>query len=94
MVVGIVGETAVREDSGEADDTEGVTGDGSKRDAVDRAEWVTVGVEIGGRAEAAEPVPEAEAGREGEAEEADEAEAEPAVERDAGGPAAEWEEEE
>lgn len=66
-----------------------MTGDGSRRDAVDRAEWVIVGVVIGRRAGAAEPVPEAETGREDEAEEADEAEAEPVVERDAGRPAVE-----
>lgn len=71
----VAGDTAARCDSGEADGSEGVTGEGSTRRALaDRAVDEMVGVEIGGRAEATGPWPnpEPEAG----------AGAEPVVERD------------
>lgn len=61
-------------------------GEGVRRTPAGKAENVTVGVKTGRRAEAAEPVPEAES-----EDEADEAKAEAAavVERDAAGASAE-----
>lgn len=57
----VAGDTAARCDRGDADDTEGVTGEGKTRRApADRAVKETVGVRAGGRTEAADPSPEPE----------------------------------
>lgn len=82
-----LGDTGARCDRGDADDTEGVTGEGNTRSGpADRAVKDTVGVRIGGRTGAADPSPEADP--EADATEAEdgtgaEANAEPIVERDA-----------
>lgn len=87
----VLGDAAARCDRGDADDTEGVTGEGNtRRFPADRAVKETVGVKVGGRTGAADPP--LEAGPEPEATEAEaaagagagaEANAEPIVERDA-----------
>lgn len=93
----VAGDTAARCDRGDADDTEGVTGEGKTRRApADRAVKETVGVKMAGWTAAAgpSPEPEPEAGvnkAEAEAEVGTgagaEARAEPGVERDAAPPA-------
>lgn len=84
----VLGDTAARCDRGDADDTEGVTGEGNTREfPADRAVKDTVGVKIGGRTGAADPSleaePEAEAAAAAGAGAGAEANAEPIVERDA-----------
>lgn len=85
-----LGDTGARCDRGDADDTEGVTGEGNTRSGpADRAVKDTVGVRIGGRTGAADPSPEADPEAEATEAEAEagagagaEANAEPIVERD------------
>lgn len=86
-----LGDTGARCDRGDADDTEGVTGEGNTRSGpADRAVKDTVGVRIGGRTGAADPSPEADPEAEATAEATAEAgagagaeaNAEPTVERD------------